>query len=261
MRSSVECVERLEAAHELERGGVAAEPGVRGVDVDEREKSGDADDAGEQDEVLPETHGSLPSSLSWSWWAPIAFDLGRFLFADVADRVELFGEPPARGFGLLDACGELARDRGGLFDRLARGELLVDLLGLLVARADLGVEVLLARQLDAQLADDHLEAGGDRQREQGAEDAEQRAADEQGEQHDRGRHAERAAVDARDEDARLELLVEEHQGRDDQHRAVPCGATAKITGARGDVAADERDDVGEAGEHRERERVLDAEDP
>ena len=39
---------------------------------------------------------------------------------------------------------------------------------------------------------------------------------------------------------------------------VPCGATAKIDRRAGDVAADERDHVGQAGEHRERERILDA---
>ena len=65
------------------------------------------------------------------------------------------------------------------------GEVLVDIADAVVAcahRFDLGA---LTGQLDTQLAHDHLHTGGDRQREQCAEHAEQRAADQQRDEDER----------------------------------------------------------------------------
>ena len=105
------------------------------------------------------------------------------------------------------------------------------MLGFLVALDHVVIGRSLTRQLEAELADHHLEARGDRQGEQRADDPEQGASDEQGHQDDRRRQPQHAAVDARDEDAALELLVHEHHDHATMIIApTPEPDTATITG-------------------------------
>ena len=60
----------------------------------------------------------------------------------------------------------------------------------------------------------------------------ERAADEQRDEHDRRRQPQHAAVDARHQDAALELLVQHHQTPTTiSVIVVPCGVTAMTTGA------------------------------
>ena len=106
-------------------------------------------------------------------------------------------------------------------------------------------------------AEDRLQRGGDRQREERAERAEQRAEREHGQERDRLVDVHRTAGDNRREQQVLDLLVhdDEHEHRDRIHPSTV--APREQDGQRAaDIRADSRDELGDdAAEQGERQPV------
>jgi len=98
--------------------------------------------------------------------------------------------------------------------------------------------------------------GGDGRAEQRADDAEQRAADQQRHHDDRRMAAQHLAVDPRHQIRLSNSWYATIRTVAMITAPSPEPVTAMTTGRAGDVAADERDHVGEPREQRERERIV-----
>ena len=116
--------------------------------------------------------------------------------------------------------------------------------------------------LAQQVSHDHLDGARDRDRDQRAEDAQQRGAGEHGDQHHQGRHLHRAAVDGRLDQVILDLLVDHDH---DEHDDPVGGATREVRNGdhqdRRDGGAHQRHQVADRHHHPQRQRVGDVEDP
>ena len=119
---------------------------------------------------------------------------------------------------------------------------------------------MFAGQGDAQFLDRRADTGGERQRQQRADHAEEFRAREERDRHRDGREAQRLAVDTRDDDAALQLLVEHERDEDDERHRHPSGEREKHRRGGRQHWPDVRNEIGESGENRQNQGVRDVQD-
>ena len=153
---------------------------------------------------------------------------------------------------------DLHRDGSRFLDRHTLRATLVLFLSAVILFVHLRLGELFTRQLDAHLLDKHHRSRRQGQRQQRAQDTHQGATREQRHQdHGRGQ-TQHSTVDSWHEYPAFELLVGHHQDQDGQRD----GGTARERRKRRRPNREEDPDVGQdvrdAGNNRERQRIIDA---